>query len=192
MILLHPRNLLAGPNRLWWLALLLLLWGPGQVTAQPEADEEAAKSALIYAFAKFVEWPSESFDSDESPFVIAIIGQPRMAEALLTLTDKRVHGRGIQVVELKSPGDRGDYQVLYSDWASLRVYEDEQSGSLAAQHVLTIGEEDGFAENGGVLRLMLVDDHLRFVINSTAARRAGLSLSSSLYGLAHSVLEESE
>lgn len=44
--------------------------------------------------------------------------------------------------------------------------------------VLTIGERDGFARNGGILNFVLVDEAVRFEVNLAAAQRAGVRISS--------------
>ena len=178
-------------SRFWpWLLCLVISW-PGLSVAQSEADETAAKTALIFAFAKFVEWPAEAFTESEADFTIGVIDDPAMYGALLPLAQKRMHGHGIRIVAASVTDDDFTYHMLYCSRAALEELMETHADRLHARHVLTIGEDTGFAENGGVLRLMLIDDHLGFVINSTAAQRAGLSLSSSLYHLAHSVLEES-
>ncbi len=155
------------------------------------ADEYRAKSALLFAFAKFVQWPADTFADDDSPIVFAVIGNDQMFRALQPLTDKRIHGRSIEVIALDSPHAAATYQLLYCDRSTIEAFDRDMPGHLAALHVLTVGEDDGFAETGGVLRLMLIDDHLGFVINATAAQSADLSLGSSLYSLAYAILEES-
>ncbi len=50
--------------------------------------------------------------------------------------------------------------------------------------VLTVGESPGFAERGGVIRFILVEDKVRFEINQGAGEIAGLRLSGQLLKLA--------
>jgi hypothetical protein len=52
---------------------------------------------------------------------------------------------------------------------------------------LTVGDERGFVDEGGMIALRVVDGRVRFDVNVTAARRAGLRLSSQLLQLAMSV-----
>lgn len=173
--------------------LILLTAAVGQSQSQDEAsaEEYRAKSALLFAFAKFVQWPDAAFAQDTSPIVFAVIGNHDMFSALHVLTDKKIHGRPLEVIELDDPGSSDIYQLLYCDRGIIEQFEQEHPERLAQNHVLTIGEDEGFAEAGGILRLMLIDEHLGFVINATAVQRAKLSLGSSLYNLAHAVLEES-
>jgi len=50
--------------------------------------------------------------------------------------------------------------------------------------ILTVGETPGFAERGGVIRLVLEDNKVRFEVNVDAAHQAGLTISSRLLTLA--------
>jgi hypothetical protein len=49
---------------------------------------------------------------------------------------------------------------------------------------LVVGETSGFAAAGGTIEFTLEDNRVRFTINTDAADRAGLMLSSKLLALA--------
>ena len=49
---------------------------------------------------------------------------------------------------------------------------------------LTVGETPGFAERGGMIRLMLEDNRVRFEVNVDAAHDGNLNISSRLLTLA--------
>jgi hypothetical protein len=50
--------------------------------------------------------------------------------------------------------------------------------------ILTIGEDQRFLDNRGIIRLRLIDGRVRFDVNTVAAHRVGLRLSSQLLRLA--------
>ena len=56
--------------------------------------------------------------------------------------------------------------------------------SLQGAKVLLVGETSGFAALGGTIEFTLEDDRVRFTINTDAAARSGLKLSSKLLALA--------
>lgn len=58
---------------------------------------------------------------------------------------------------------------------------------MRGSSTLTVGDSPEFAHEGGVIRLYLVDDRVRFEINVDAAERAHLTISSKLLVLAHVV-----
>ena len=58
--------------------------------------------------------------------------------------------------------------------------------------ILTVGDSEGFCEAGGVINLVRKERHVQFQINSDAARRAGLKISSQLLKLATIVRDTEE
>src|SRR5437763_797056 len=59
-------------------------------TARAEPSREyAVKAAFIYNFAQFTQWPADAFTSDDSPFVIGIVGDDPFDHAL----DQAVAGK---------------------------------------------------------------------------------------------------
>ena len=58
-----------------WLVFWIWLFALGTARAEtPESRESAVKTAFLYNFAKFVDWPPESFKSEAAPFVLGIVG----------------------------------------------------------------------------------------------------------------------
>ena len=177
-----------------WLVLLAVLSlclvvDQAQADSVEQAEEYRAKTALIYSFATFVTWPDSAFAGDDSSFIFGIMGGNPFGEALALLADKRIHGRSIEIVEFDDPADFAPCQILFCNIDLLDRFTEEYPQLLYSHNMLSVGEEKGFASRGGVLSIVVVDDHLGFEINATAARRAQLELSSSLFKLAHSVID---
>ena len=59
--------------------------------------------------------------------------------------------------------------------------------SLPASGVLTIGEAEGFAAQGGIINFKMEEGRVRFEINVEAATRENLRISSKLLTLAEIV-----
>ena len=77
-------------------------------------------------------------------------------------------------------------QVLFiavSESGNIRQILDGIEGST----VLTIGDTEGYAEQGVMVNFYLEDNMVRIEINIDAARRAGLNISSQLLKLARIV-----
>jgi hypothetical protein len=53
--------------------------------------------------------------------------------------------------------------------------------------VLTVADADGFARSGGMVAFVRENNKLRFEINESAAKQAGLSVSSRLLSVARQV-----
>ena len=55
--------------------------------------------------------------------------------------------------------------------------------------VLTVGDQNGFVQAGGMIGLRVEDSRVRFDVNLAAAQRAGLTLNSQMLKLAGQVLK---
>ncbi|HXM99569.1 MAG TPA: YfiR family protein [Candidatus Dormibacteraeota bacterium] len=159
------------------------------VTARQEHTlvEYQVEAAFLYNFAKFIEWPGDTFQTEKSPIVICVFGH----DSMVTILDEVVRGKTI--------GGREVAVRRENETSNLRgcqmVFVDEQEnkrlplilGSLAGSSVLVVGESEDFAERGGTVQFYLDDNKLRFAINVDAVQRAHLNVSSRLLALARIV-----
>ena len=167
-----------------------LSWAPGVLAQDRDSSnssEYLIKAGFIFNFAKFVDWPPGTFAQPDSPIVIGILGtDPFGAIIDQIVQDKKIGGRGFVVKRLKWGTDLKDLKeckILFVG-ASERVHIDELVQIVRGLPILTVGETPGFAEHGGVIRLVLEDNRVRFEVNVDAARQAGLTISSRLLTLA--------
>jgi hypothetical protein len=167
-----------------------LSWAPGALAQDRDSSnssEYLIKAGFIFNFAKFVDWPPATFAQPDSPIVIGILGtDPFGAIIDQIVQDKKIGGRGFVVKRLKWGTDLKDLReckILFVG-ASERVHIDELVQIVRGLPILTVGETPGFAERGGVIRLVLEDNKVRFEVNVEAARQAGLTISSRLLTLA--------
>jgi hypothetical protein len=155
----------------------------------PPSDYQL-KAAFLFNFAKFIDWPSSSFASPQSPFTICILGLDPFGTVLDdTLKGKTIGGRPIAVRRLKDKAEGQRCQMVFVS-SSESAHLTEIIGSLQVANVLLVGESNGFAALGGTIELMLEDNHIRFAINTDAADRSGLTVSSKLLALAKIVHDE--
>lgn len=155
-----------------------------------EALEYEAKVALIYNFAKFTTWPEETFQDAETPFVFAVLGKSPFGDALKVLDGKKIGGRRIQICHFPAVSDFESCQVLFCTPDDLMRFSEANHGLLNRQHVLTVGDKEGFTEANGILFVTFVEDHLGFKVNLRATRWAEIEISSNLLKLAITVIEE--
>lgn len=149
--------------------------------------EYHVKAAFLYNFLKFVEWPASTFGNPESPFVLCVLGHDPFEGALEeTIRDRPVSGRSCLVRILADRRDLSGCHVVFASlFGEAEIAEVIQRASRLP--VLTVGETDRFEQAGGIIRFVVEENRVRFVINAAAARRAGLRLSSRLLGIARSV-----
>jgi len=153
----------------------------------PTEFEYKVKAAFLYNFAKFVEWPTSAFDSEEAPFVFCIVGEDPFGGNLeATVKGRTASGRRIVVRRGPSVEALGRCHLVF-----IGATEDDQVArelhEVSGQPVLTVGESTAFAKAGGMIRLFVEEKRIRFDINERAAREAGLRISSQLLKLARRV-----
>lgn len=155
-----------------------------------DSSEYLVKAGFIYNFAKFVEWPSTAFAEPDSPIVIGVLGTDPFGEIINHVVEgKKIGMRGFVVrrfkwsKELKDSKDFKECRILFVS-SSEKMHFEEIVEAVKGLPVLTVGETPGFAERGGMIRLMLEDNRVRFEVNVDAAHDGNLNISSRLLTLA--------
>jgi hypothetical protein len=157
------------------------------VGAQTPSSEAQVKAAFLYNFLKFVEWPPDVFLTPQDSLIVGIVGGGSTADAAAQFLDgKPVQGRAVAIRRLKDEGPRPTVHAIFiGDADASRARRLLESVANAA--VLSIGEREDFAEDGGVIGLTVEAQKVRFEINTDAAATAGLKISSKLLALARIV-----
>lgn len=162
--------------------LLTAFAGPARAGQERDATlEDNVKTAFIYKFTRYVEWPAAPAGED---FVIGVLGDSGVLAPLRELArEKLVNGARIKVERLSGPGEIGRCRVLFVSRSEAGRLE-EIVKAVGQRRVLTVGEGPGFASRGLAINFVIDDGKLRFEINRKAAARAGLEISSQLLKLA--------
>jgi len=165
------------------LPALLLAWlPPTSLAGDAGQTEYRVKAALLYNFARFVTWP----DTPAGPFTLCILGADPLREHLDILQNKTVHERKLRIMHLTSLAMIDDCQLVYIGSSYTHKLHDVLS-LLKVHPVLTVSDIDDFIASGGIIGFRLIDNKVRFEINTDAAVNAGLSISSKLLTLATTV-----
>jgi hypothetical protein len=162
----------------------LLDGGTGGASAQdPAVREHEVKAALVYNFAKFISWPDSAFGGPADPFLICILtSDPSSSVMESSLKGKAVNGRTIKVSRSDDLQSFGRCQVFFVS-ATKKEMTAEVLNKVRSENVLTIGETEGFANSGGIIGLFSEGDKIRFEINTDAAAKTNLRISSKLLSL---------
>jgi hypothetical protein len=164
--------------------ITLLLWSMGALAAPPSTKEYEIKAAFVYNFTKFVEWPPETFVGPQAPLVIGVLGESPCAAALTAIVkDHQVNGRPLLVKVVVTMEEARTAQVLFVS-SSQEARFAQLAAQLHATPLLTVGESAEFAQAGGMINFVLLEDKIRFEINMQSAESAGLKVSSQLQKLA--------
>jgi hypothetical protein len=158
-----------------------------QLVGAATVTEAKLKSAFIYNFTKFIEWPAERFSSASAPIVIGLLADEAMqAELTATIANRTVQGRPLLVRAIGSAADMEGCHLLYvgSGKQSNLVKLRKQTPLVAA---LLIGDERECRDGSGGICFLQQGDRLRFEINTVAVERSQLKISSHLQKLAVAV-----
>jgi hypothetical protein len=179
------RHFVLNQRNVTWLALLALAVAAGHVyAAGPVADEYPVKAAFLLNFAKFVEWPSNAFKGPDDPIAICVLGQNPFGSALEDVVrNKTVVNRAFVVREISNGQEANKCHIVFVSAPERKRFRFllEQ---LRGRSILTVGELDDLAGNGGIINFKLKDARVRIEIDTGAAERAGLHISSKLLSLA--------
>jgi len=144
-------------------------------------NEYQVKAAFIRNIVKFVAWPSGA----PGVLTLCLLGEDPFNGAFSARSElgdgRSVTGRRIGKVQ-----ESGECQILFVP-SDRRAALPEILDALGARPVLTIGDGEGMAKAGLAFGLVVEAQKVRFEANLAAVRRAGLSASSRLLGLAKTV-----
>lgn len=142
-----------------------------------EAEDEL-KSATLLAFVQNTHWLDEL--APDTPLSLGVVGRAAFLHCLQTrIEGKSVSGHPLRVLAINGPVDSRCCQVIY--FATDKPAEIKPVlQSFSSSQVLTIGETDGFLEEGGAVNLFLMDGHMAFEVSLETLGRAGIEVSSKL------------
>jgi hypothetical protein len=170
--------------------LQIIFWSsafnfPGVLPAQVRPPSEyELKAAFLFNFAKFVDWPSNMFADPKAPFLVCVLGTDPFGAALdNALRGKIIAEHPASVSRIKRVAEINGCQILFVAASESHLLP-EILAKVRGQYVLVIGETDDFASSGGAIQFTLEENRVRFFINTDAADRAGLKISSKLLALA--------
>lgn len=145
--------------------------------------EYAVKSAYLYQFTHFVEWPSDAFGDAHAPFILCVLGEDPFGQALDVLMKKTSQARRLLVQRVRQVKEAESCHVLFIS-ASEKDHVAQALSSLATRSLLTVSDIEGFAQDGGIVEFVERENKIRFAINVRAANKAGIRISSKLLSLA--------
>lgn len=169
----------------WMGAAALAVCAPAPAASQTRgaAPEHAVKAVYLVRFAAFVEWPPHSFASPEAPLVLCVAGRSPVAPALqAAVRNQTANGRPLLARNLLEPAGTDACHVVYlgAGGAALIAATPDASPMLRVT-------DAAITTRPGMIHFDMRDGRVRFHVDQTATRRAGLRLSSRLLSLALSV-----
>jgi YfiR/HmsC-like len=192
-------------------ALLLQM----SVSAATLRSKYETKAGYLLNFAEFIEWPAGAFSNARSPIILGVVGKDPFGPELDKLQGKTVNGRTLEIRRFKgalefrgeeTPGRRQDdlpakqakklaemksCHILFIT-SSEKNFLPQTLKPFRGASVLTVGETDSFAREGGMITFVDSENNVQLEINLAAAEQARLKISSKLLSLAKVIKIESE
>jgi YfiR/HmsC-like len=163
-----------------FLFLTVLLTGMSKkALSQPSADYDI-QANIIYRFTKYIDWPDNKKTGD---FIIGIVGDTPLSEALKIFTAAKVAGNQKIIIKCFSPS------AVVFDCHILFISEEESSNlkkivlKTAASPVLIVTEADGLAGKGACINFVIAGEHLKLEINKNNIEQRDLNIASELLQL---------
>lgn len=174
------------------MATILLAWPflAGCVRLTPAAEppgEYELKAAFLYNFAKFVEWPLQQDEKPSGQVVIGVLGKDPFGDTLeKTILGKTVNGHEVRIERFRGVEEAKACQILFIS-SSERQRVGRILADLQGAPVLTVSDMEGFAEMGGAISFLVLENRIRLAINVDSVAAARLKISSKLLALARVV-----
>jgi hypothetical protein len=167
------------------LSLVFLLGCVLPARAQQPSLEYDVKAAFVLNFVRYVEWPPAD---RQPPLRICVLGENPFGDRLTAVVaGEQWQGGPIEVHVVPDVRRAERCHLIYVPESATSRFR-PAAALLADRAVLTVGEHEQFLASGGIMRLFLEDNRVRFSVNQQSADRAGLQISSRLLRLARAVI----
>jgi hypothetical protein len=146
--------------------------------------EYQIKAKYIYNFTRFVDWPEESFENPDSPFVIGIIGNdPYGIDLDKTIEGKQIKNRRFIIRRCQNIEDLSSCHILFIG-VDKGAQRSQIFNKIKNKCILTVGDEEHFARDGGMINFIIMKKRIRFEINREAVKQSHLKMSTNLLKMA--------
>lgn len=157
----------------------LLLFVTHTSSAQSDENlENKIKTAYLYNFTKFIEWP----EKPGTTFNLCVIGATPLKPILASLENKSVLDKPIRIHYYDSVHQLSNCHIAYFENSAASTSELLQVEQLS--NTLTVSSQDRFAESGGMIGFVLEQEKIKLHINIQAIKQKTLLISAKLLEVA--------
>jgi hypothetical protein len=179
MAILNPRRPHPARSRLV-IALASAWLFAGAPALRAATLEYQVKAVYLFKLARYVEWPVAAFADAQAPFVIGVLGDDPFDTALdEVVRGENVNSRPLVVRRFSRAEDIADCQILFISRSEAPRLA-EIIARLRGRKILTVGDAEGFARAGCMIRFVIENNKVRLKVNLEVAEAANLTISSKL------------
>lgn len=172
------------PFKRWLLIPLLTIPLTGHAYAE-SASEAAVKTAFLYNFFKFIQWPQTA--DIQNGHNLCTTENDMLGDSLEVLKNKVIGDKPIVILRGKNLNDLEDCHLVFISTSKNAAAIIQKLKGLP---IVTVGEQPGFIDQGGTINLLQSDNRLNFEINLAAANKNGVHIGAQLLKLAKRVITE--
>lgn len=145
------------------------------------ASEEKLKAIYMVHVSRLTTWPERKEVSPD--FSICINESIEISKMLEKIEGRPVKNeRNLKLQHDLSLPNLIDCDVFYVGEGELSIFEKSRV-QLESNSVLTVSDQPGFSDEGGIIRYYLDEDRVKMSINLQAMRRSNIEISSKLLRL---------
>jgi hypothetical protein len=152
-----------------------------QLAFAQSLEEQTVVAALALNIVRFTTWPADAPMKETIDF--CVIGDNVVQQAFVGIDHKPVGNKTLRVINLSRLRNYEQCHVLYISDLSQNILL-QVFAEIKKRPLLTIGESDEFAEQGGMIGLENVNSKITLHINLPVARESNLNISARLLKLA--------
>jgi hypothetical protein len=142
--------------------------------------EYQLKAVFLFNFLQFVDWPADAFADAHSPIYVCVLGtDPFGSELDNVMAGERLDGRPIVVERHTDVAEITHCHLVFISQDSERRRR-QSLAALESMPILTVGDVDDFAAQGGIIELDVQNNRIKLLVNLQAATQAQLRVSSKL------------
>jgi YfiR/HmsC-like len=140
------------------------------------SKEYQLKAVFLWRLAQFTQWPSDAFETSDSPIIICVLGDNPFDGALnAAIAGETAHGRKFVVQNHRTVEQLKTCHILYMAAAGPRQAK-EITAALTRKSVLTVRESDIASSYPTIIQFLTEQNKIRLQINLKAAAAARLVL----------------
>ncbi|MEL0584553.1 MAG: YfiR family protein [Candidatus Thiodiazotropha sp. (ex. Lucinoma kazani)] len=138
---------------------------PSDYTHSESVAEHELKAVFLYNFANYITWPESAFQNQDSPFNYCLLGRSRINDSLnAVINNEMIKGRKLRLLEFQQPTQLSQCHIIFIHQQEVG-YPPDLIRQLAAESILTVGDDTDFIPAGGAIGLIQEARKIDLVIN---------------------------
>lgn len=158
--------------------------------AEQYPNEYQQKVTYLYQLTKFIDWPK--LKKTNAPIYFCIFGKDPFRGALDKIHLRKVKERELQISYINQDFQIAHCNILFVQQKIAANFIQQRYPLIIKNNILTMGEGEGFAQNGGIIGLTLRDKKLTIEINLQAAKDADIKVDANLIEIASHIYQNGE